>query len=614
MRLSITIALTSLSALAACASAPLPLPPPDVEVPYVEGLSATELAVGDPLVFYGRGFLDDERGWVDIHFRGDFVTEGGVREPVDATFPLRRNRHGEVDWLAFGAYRFPFGDGRTLGEFEGTVRAINRLYDGSTAPQPETGALLVRLRMRPSIVLRDFRAMGDTWYADCAEPSTTVIHGVPYGVRVEAVGFTPESVELVFSEGLLVDDTITAEPTRITRRSNEAQHAAFVRFAPVPDLVEGFGASFTARMVDTEGRTHELTHAVVVRRPLETFYTTRMQIAELFEPEPVSGCIPGGPSSVVVTYAENRSETRTRSAQRTIQRGWSTMYGTQHSESWGASLTDGVTDTESRMVTVSDARTQGGMETVTDSFSSTRGRTATTSVEFQDIESERVGWSVGEGRTESRSNEVGIGASGSVEAGIPGVGKGTVGVNGHYRRGWGSADSIEIGREGQVATERRVGAGASASENASVTEGRSRASGRHWAQTQTYAESNGFSRARTQQQTRSHTQAVQHSQSVGASLGESETEIYTVSTTEATTLAVTGAVWAGQYGVWYRQTTRLARFGAVVAFDLCGNGTQVGEVLLDDWTWAPDLAIGDACPPEPNLPAADCRIEPCMSR
>lgn len=600
--------------LAACAGTPPPLPPPDVEAPFIEELSQTELAVGDPLTFFGRGFIDDERGWVDVSFRGDFVTEAGAREPVDLTVPLRRNGRGEVEWGAFGAYRFPFGDGRTLGDFEGTVRAINRTYDGASVPQPSEGALLVRLRMRPSIVLRDFRAMGDDWYADCADPSTTVLHGVPYGVRVEAVGFTPETVELVFSEGLLIDDTITSEPTRITRRSNEAEHAAFVRFAPVPELVEGFGASLTARMVDTEGQHHELSHAVVVRRPLETFYTTRMQIAELFEPEPVSGCIPGGPSSVAVTYAENRSETRTRSAQRTVQRGWTNTYGTQHSESWGASLTDGVTDTESRMVTATDARTQGGMETVTDSFSNTRGRTATTSVDFQDIESERVGWSVGRGRTEDRSNEVGVGTSGSVEAGVPGLGKGTVGVSGQYRRGWGSADSVEIGREGQVATERRTGAGASESESASVTEGRARASGRHWAQTQTYAESNGFSRARTQQQTRSHTQAVQQSQSVAASLGESETEIYSVSTTEATTLAVTGAVWAGQFGVWYRQTTRLARFGAVVAFDLCGNGTQVGEVLLDDWTWAPDLAIGDECPPEPNLPAADCRIEPCMSR
>ena len=79
-------------------------------------------------------------------------------------------------------------------------------------------------------------------------------------------------------------------------------------------------------------------------------------------------------------------------------------------------------------------------------------------------------------------------------------------------------------------------------------------------------------------------------------------------------LDVNAWVWAGKYGMWYRQMTRFVREGDVVVYDLCGNGTEVGTVVIDDYDWAPDLGIGDECPPPTNHPAAECRIPPCNGR
>ena len=74
-----------------------------------------------------------------------------------------------------------------------------------------------------------------------------------------------------------------------------------------------------------------------------------------------------------------------------------------------------------------------------------------------------------------------------------------------------------------------------------------------------------------------------------------------------------GTVIAGRYGVFYRQAVRLVRRAALVAYNQCGSAEVVGEVDFTDWTWAPDLAMADSCPPLPatNLPDAECFIEPC---
>jgi hypothetical protein len=75
-----------------------------------------------------------------------------------------------------------------------------------------------------------------------------------------------------------------------------------------------------------------------------------------------------------------------------------------------------------------------------------------------------------------------------------------------------------------------------------------------------------------------------------------------------------GEVGADMFGVWYRQTSRMVRPGAIVAYDLCGHAQVTGEASFIDYAWDTSLAEGDQCPPfpEPDLPPAECYIAPCL--
>lgn len=592
----------------------------------VDGLSTHRIAVGERLEIFGEGFPAQSEGWVDVTFRGELRLEDGTASPVEVTVPLASEAPGVLVWESFGAYRIPFGDGLHVGTFVGEVRGTARYYDGSYTEQRGTG-LLARLEVRPSIVVRDFRAMGDGWYADCAEPSTTVIHGVAYGMRVRAVGFRPVRTEFVLSPGFVVDGETTTDVRRFAHDNRDLEQAILVRPAVVPDYVDGFVASVTVRMIDEAGTPHELEYPMMVRRPLEVVWNTRMEVAEIYPPEPVSGCIAGGAASVVTEYSESRSETRTRSWQRSMARNWTTTVGEQHGATYGSSLSQGVTDTTGTTVSMTDTTSRGVSVVDTDSFTRTDGRMATTSVQFSEGRSDTIGWSVGRGHTSTTTNEIGVGVSGSVTVGVSGeastgllpggkVGgsvEGTVGVEGHYRRGWGTSDTETVGASGSATGTSSVSRGESVGTSTSVSESRSRAVGASWQRSQSYAEANSFSRAISLQASRSYTQSVQQSRSVAESLGVTETDLYSVSTTEATSLRTQSWVWAGQYGVWYRQTTRLVRRGVVITHDLCGNSAEAGQVRIDDWRWAPDLAVGTSCPPPSNLPPAECRIGPCSS-
>jgi hypothetical protein len=76
-----------------------------------------------------------------------------------------------------------------------------------------------------------------------------------------------------------------------------------------------------------------------------------------------------------------------------------------------------------------------------------------------------------------------------------------------------------------------------------------------------------------------------------------------------------GFIVANMYGVFYRQRARYQYQSLVSVFDKCGEQTPVGQALFEDYVWAADLAVSDACPPAPrsNFPEAQCYLPPCSS-
>ena len=104
--------------------------------------------------------------------------------------------------------------------------------------------------------------------------------------------------------------------------------------------------------------------------------------------------------------------------------------------------------------------------------------------------------------------------------------------------------------------------------------------------------------------------------SQGSSGSQGEDFSWSVSSSQVISRGFGGYVIPETFGVFYRQTLRLVRRAALVAYNQCGYAQVVGEVDFVDWTWSPDLALGASCPPLPqsNLPAAECNIAPCSGQ
>lgn len=73
-----------------------------------------------------------------------------------------------------------------------------------------------------------------------------------------------------------------------------------------------------------------------------------------------------------------------------------------------------------------------------------------------------------------------------------------------------------------------------------------------------------------------------------------------VSSSKSQDLQITGKILPKEFGVFYRQTLQMERRAKLISHDGCGNTQALGEVIVTDWVWSPDLAKGRACPPLPT--------------
>jgi hypothetical protein len=112
---------------------------------------------------------------------------------------------------------------------------------------------------------------------------------------------------------------------------------------------------------------------------------------------------------------------------------------------------------------------------------------------------------------------------------------------------------------------------------------------------------------------RSDTESWAFTQTIGQSVSQGGSDFWTIESSSSTIVSFEGLILPGEYGVFYRQTTRLAIPGAVVSYNLCGEPEIVAETNFYDYAWSVDLAQGAECPPFPesSLPEAQCLIAPC---
>lgn len=104
-------------------------------------------------------------------------------------------------------------------------------------------------------------------------------------------------------------------------------------------------------------------------------------------------------------------------------------------------------------------------------------------------------------------------------------------------------------------------------------------------------------------------QEFEDSQTEAGSRSVNETIV--TSNTLETTSSISGSIPTGQFGMFYRQSSRWVREAEVVTFDLCGKANYMASIYFNEWKWSVELANGPSCPPKSTLPKASCMIEPC---
>lgn len=621
-------ALPLLVALAACGNDPSTDETTESEGPVVTEVSLRELTVGEPLFFRGRDLVPDDAadGVARLRFVGRFHADDGTVRDVDFTVSTVYHATLEggdqvVRWPRFGPFDNPFApDVNTPGTFSGRIIATSfDPSDGSEYIGEESDE--IELRVQASVVIEALQPL----VADCGAPAIRGLQGLPYEMVVRAVGFAPASfryeLENVNGQSLAVYEHPATGPTD---RLGWAE--PFV-FNPVAEGDAFYATTLRVIATDARGRSVETALPYTVHRPLEVRYDGELKVGQYFPPVPVTGCIPGQIGNRV-TYSETQSETRQQAVSVTVSNNWSRSNGVTNTQSFTEGYAVGQTNSSSVASNITEAESQSSSE----AYGVTHNESEANRFDFSSTDGENWGYSVDEGQTsserQSRHDEVSANAevSASVtaggEVGIPIVANGSASVTAGtkvgagYSHGWGSETST-----GRSYSE-GYNTGGSVSESTSfgsvTTEGSSNSFSGSYALTSQSSQSRSLSDTESRSSTRTYNMGsgVSESEVVSEGMTEAESSTWVESSTSSTLTSYSGVIPVGRYGVFYRQTIRMTRVADVYAFDLCGVAEKHSEMVFNEWTWAPDLAIGAECGatlPPSGLPQAECFVQPCWN-
>jgi hypothetical protein len=599
------------------------LPPPQITA-----LSTNQVVVGETLEFLGHHFAEaadtlDGTG-TRLVLAGQFTDTDGNTQPVQLNVPAVFSGTVELDgevldilsWSRVGPFANPFTQDARLGRFEGKVTPVRTGADGVTATGESRG---MNLTVGPSVIIEQLEPID----ADCGAPAVRGLPGLPYVISVRAVGLKATYYRYEISR---------ANGQTVLVREHDHGRGNFVDrdrlgineplvFDALDDEVQSQVSAIRVFARDDDGNEVETALPFSIHRPMEVRYDGTFRLAERYAPVPVSGCIPGS-INTSVTYEESRSEARQQTVSVSVSRNWSNSAGRSVSQS----TRDGISQGESH------AREFGVTEWEGESVSQSQGvsynESAANSVGYESSDGESWSWDLSEGESEEAyqermnslfgeaSAELTVGAKG--EGSIPGFAKvsGSVSATGGVTAG--ARTSGTTGSSRRSSTEQ--GWSVSGERNESRSFGSTVAEGRSESVSGSFALSSNSSRTSRDEQAESNTRTWSLgsgiSQSEVATTGNAEVidETWLDSTETTTSQAFTASIPSNRVGVFYRQTTRFVRRAEVRSYDLCGLASHVGELQFNEWTWAPDLAIGDVCDgasPASNLPPANCFIEPC---
>lgn len=468
----------------------------------------------------------------------------------------------------------------------------------------------ISINILPSIVVRSFCAS-----EDCEVLSGNVVEGLDNKIYIEPLKIKPTRFIYTFSTPYQ-----NFEITHEYNSPTDFDYVESLKFNLVPEEVSFYVGLVKVEAYDVDDNYVETSLPFKVVRPIEVKHFGKHELAQTYEPIPVTGCIPGTIGSNV-QYSESTSETRQNSVSISINKSWSDSFsnGTSQNISEGISIqeTQGTVNASS----LSESETQS--ESYTDS--STQGESS--NISFNTSDGESWSWSLGEteSQTEGSSNSENTNTSvnGSTTVGVSGEGSlpfiakasGKVEVSAGIQRGWGETNT----NSSSETTGKNRGYSTSGNSSSSKIFGSAQNDSRSHSLSGAYVLSNTTSSSISESSSLSSGRVWNMSESVSSGKvvteGNSENIAQTIvtSNSSSTTFSYGGYIPRGRFGVFYRQTSRYVKISEIISYDLNGIPMHSGYIMMNSWAWAPELSIGESCEGalESHLPEALCIIPPC---
>ena len=393
-----------------------------------------------------------------------------------------------------------------------------------------------------------------------------------------------------------------------------------ISFKPVPIEYSSYVGTVLITVEDANGEIAETALPFKVVRPLEIKHFGKHELAEVYEPVPVTGCIPGAIGNNV-QYSESVSETRQNSVSITINNSFTNSNSLSSTSGKSEGLSFGETQSTMQSSSLSQS------ETISESENVSSSNSESSNISYSTTDGENWSWTLGEAETNSSSNSstntINAGVDGRVTTGFTGEGSlpflakasGKVEVSAGVSAGWANSNT-EANSESDTTSRGYSTGGVS---QTGRTYGSVQNNVRSHSLTGTYilssstsntiTESSGLSSNRIWNMSESSTSGKVVSEANSESLAKTIVD----SSTSSTTFSYTAYLPRGRYGIFFRQTSRYVKLSEIIKYDLDGFPSHGGFITMNSWSWAPELSVKDSCEAamQNNMPEAQCIIQPC---
>jgi len=487
---------------------------------------------------------------------------------------------------------------------------VSILDEYSILIETENASQSIPVQIMPSVIVKSFCAEDG-----CSALSGNVIQNIPNTITVNVFKIRPVRFQYTITTPY---QTIKKENSYNTPTGED--WLAGIVLQEIPDEVSFYIAKIDVKVYDAEENYAETSLPFKVVRPFEVKHFGKYELAEVYEPVPVTGCIPGTVGSNV-QYSESESETRQNSVSMTINRSWSDSYSLTES----ISNSEGITIGETKGTINSSS--MSGSETQSESFSDTTSQGESNNISFNTSDGENWSWSLDESSSETQGQSQGestntsvngsttIGASG--EGSLPFLAKasGKVEVSAGISRGWGESNTSSSSETS--GTSRGYSTGGSSQNGRSY--GSVQNDSRSHSLSGSYVLSSSTSNSISESSSLSSGRVWNMSESVSSgnvvTSGNSESIAQTIvnSSSSSTTFSYSGYIPRGRFGIFFRQTSRYVKLSEIITYSINGVPQHAGFIMMNTWAWAPELSVAENCEEASisSLKSATCLIQPC---